>query len=124
MRLEDSIRFQLWRQATIKLGLKVEQITSCSWQLLSQQDDLIATIKYTASKPFDDRFSFVLDKQDIAKIRDLPDTRNYLREFFENTTSCQACEGSGEVIRQSQSVPCPNCGGLGWQSRTSNYYEA
>jgi DnaJ-class molecular chaperone len=52
-----------------------------------------------------------------------PDARNYAREFIEGTTDCQPCEGTGEVAHQGKTVVCPNCGGAGWQSSTSNYYE-
>ena len=31
---------------------------------------------------------------------------------------CQACEGTGTVLRQKHRYPCPNCGGVGVQSST------
>jgi hypothetical protein len=57
MRLEDSTRFQLWRQAMLKLGLKVEQITSYSWELSNPEYRQIALITYDPDKHFDNRFS-------------------------------------------------------------------
>ncbi len=77
MILEDSIRFQLWRQGMLKLGLKVEQRRSCSWELLDQESSRIATITYEASKPFDYRFSFA-SKNDMQSTEEL---ENELSEY-------------------------------------------
>ncbi len=111
---EDRERFQLWLEGLTELGLVAEEINSRTWLLKGRNDSVIATITYNPEQPFADRFGFCAYRD--PRKESTPDSRNYAQEFAEGNADCQACEGTGTVIRQGKTVECFNCGGTGWQS--------